>query len=239
MEKLAEGKTKIVYEAESPTEVILRFKDDITALDGEKHDVLAGKGRMNAEISALLFKKLNEAGIPTHFLDLADPVTMRAQKLTMLPIEVVLRNFAAGHFLVRLPYFNRGEKLRISIVEFFFKDDAHHDPLLTEDHVRLMQFANEDEIARLKQITHQVNEILTPFFGERGLILIDFKIEFGRDSEGNLAVGDELNADSMRLWDARTGDIFDKDVYRQGADLNRVSRVYADVHKRILSEVHA
>ncbi len=239
MEKISEGKTKVVYRAESPTEVILRFKDDITALDGEKHDILAGKGRMNAEISALLFRKLNEAGVPTHFLNLVDTVTMRAKKLNMLPLEVVLRNNAAGHFLVRLPYFTRGEKLRIPIVEFFLKDDAHHDPLLTEDHVRLLEYADEGEIAQMKRVTHQVNQTLAPFFANKGLTLVDFKIEFGRDSEGHLLVGDELNADSMRLWDSETGKIFDKDVYREGADMNQVSEVYADVHKRILSEVHA
>ena len=239
MEKLAEGKTKIVYSSNSPTEVILQFKDDITALDGEKHDILTGKGRMNAEITALLFTKLNQAGVPTHFLEMSDEVTMRVRRLTMLPIEVVLRNIAAGHFLVRLPYFTRGEKLRIPIVEFFLKDDAHHDPLLTEDHVVLMQHANEEEIAYMKRLTHKVNETLMPFFAKRGLTLVDFKIEFGRDSEGNLRIGDELNADSMRLWDTATGTIFDKDVYREGANLNQVSKVYEDVYKRLLTEVAA
>ncbi len=239
MEKLAEGKTKIVYSSSSPTEVILRFKDDITALDGEKHDIITGKGRMNAEITALLFTQLNEAGVPTHFLDMSDEITMRVRKLTMLPIEVVLRNIAAGHFLVRLPYFKRGEKLRIPIVEFFLKDDAHHDPLLTEDHVVLMEHANEEEIAYMKRLTHKVNETLTPFFAKRGLTLVDFKIEFGRDSEGNLRIGDELNADSMRLWDTTTGTIFDKDVYREGANLNQVSKVYEDMHKRLVTEAAA
>jgi len=239
LEKLAEGKTKIVYASNSPTEVILSFKDDITALDGEKHDILAGKGKMNAEITALLFTKLNEAAVPTHFIEMSNQVTMRVRKLTMIPIEVVLRNIAAGHFLVRLPYFKRGEKLRIPIVEFFLKDDAHHDPLLTEDHVLLMEHANEEEIAYIKRITHHVNETLSPFFAKRGLTLVDFKIEFGRDTEGNLRVGDELNADSMRLWDTQTGTIFDKDVYREGTDLNQVSKVYQDVHNRILAEVAA
>ncbi len=239
MEKLAEGKTKIVYSSSSPTEVILRFKDDITALDGEKHDILTGKGRMNAEITALLFTQLNEAGVPTHFLDMSDEVTMRVRRLTMLPIEVVLRNIAAGHFLVRLPYFKRGEKLRIPIVEFFLKDDANHDPLLTEDHVVLMEHANEEEIAYMKRLTHKVNETLTPFFAKRGLTLVDFKIEFGRDSEGNLRIGDELNADSMRLWDTETGTVFDKDVYREGANMNQVSKVYQDMHKRLVTEAAA
>ncbi len=239
MDRLAEGKTKIVYSGDSPNEVILRFKDDITALDGEKHDVLHGKGRMNAEISALLFEQLKQAGVPTHYIEMSDPVTMRVHKLTMLPLEVVLRNIAAGHFLTRLPHFKRGEKLRIPIVEFFYKDDAHHDPLLTEDHVKLMGYGDDEEIALMKHITHQVNDTLGPFFAKRGLTLVDFKIEFGRDSKGSLLVGDELNADSMRLWDSETGAIFDKDVYREGADLTEVSKVYEDVHKRILAGAFA
>ncbi len=239
MEKLAEGKTKIVYPGSSSTEVILKFKDDITALDGEKHDVLSGKGKMNAEITAVLFKQLNQAGVPTHFVEMVDPVTMRVRRLKMLPLEIVLRNLAAGHFLKRLPYFKRGEKLRIPIVQFFFKDDANHDPLLTEDEVVLMEHANEDEIAQMKQITRQVNQVLTPFFAKRGLTLVDFKIEFGRDSTGHLLVGDELNADSMRLWEVETGTIFDKDVYREGAELNKVSEVYQDVYQRIVTGVAA
>ncbi len=239
MEKLAEGKTKIVYPGSSSTEVILKFKDDITALNGEKHNLLTGKGRMNAEITAVLFRQLNQAGVPTHFVEMVDPVTMRVRRLKMLPLEIVLRNLAAGHFLKRLPYFKRGEKLRIPIVQFFFKDDANHDPLLTEDEVVLMEHANEDEIAQMKKITRQVNQVLAPFFAKRGLTLVDFKIEFGRDSTGHLLVGDELNADSMRLWDIETGAIFDKDVYREGAELNKVSEVYQDVYQRIVTGVAA
>lgn len=239
MQKLAEGKTKVVYSADSPSEVILKFKDDITALDGAKHDVMTGKGKINAAICAVLFQLLNDADVSTHFLELVDATTMRARKLEMLPLEVVLRNIAAGHFLSRLPLFKKGEKLRIPIVEFFLKDDAHHDPLLTEDNVLLLGYADEKEIAFMKSVTRRTNQVLSPFFAQRGLTLVDFKIEFGRDAGGKLVVGDELNTDSMRLWDTTTGAIYDKDVYRQGAELGRVSKVYEDVYGRITAEAPA
>jgi len=233
--KISEGKTKIVYAASEKGEVLVEFKDDITALDGEKHDILSGKGWINAAISARLFRELEREGVPTHFisLDPSRPV-MRAKRLEMIPIEVVCRNLAAGHFLSRFPMFDKGEKLSIPVVEFYLKNDELHDPMLVEDHLPVLGLASLDEADEMKKITRKVNEVLSNFFLDIGLLLVDFKIEFGRDSEGKIVVGDEINCDSMRLWETDTGEVLDKDIYRKGGSLDEVKRVYEESLHRIV-----
>lgn len=234
-EKISEGKTKIIYKTPEKDEVLIEFKDDITALDGEKHDILPGKGEINATISAKLFEELEKRDVPTHFisLDPSKPV-MRAKRLEMIPIEVVCRNLAAGHFLQRFPMFTKGEKLRMPIVEFFLKNDELHDPMLVEDHLPLLGLAREEEVQKMKEITRRVNAVLLDFFQKIELTLVDFKIEFGRDSAGELMIGDELNCDSMRLWEIDTGEAFDKDVYRKGGSLDQVKGIYVKSLRRIV-----
>jgi len=234
--KIAEGKTKIVRTSANSGEVILEFKDSITAFDGEKIDFLPQKGRINAAFTAHLFSLLNANGVRTHLIELVQPGVMRVKKLSMIPLEVVCRNVAAGHFLKRFPMYKRGERLPMPVVEFFWKNDALRDPMLAEEHVLLMDLAREAEIQEMKRITKQANEVLSNYLVQRDLLLADFKLEFGRDEAGNLVIGDELSADSMRLWDMRTQKILDKDVYREGKSLEEVARIYEEGLRRITGE---
>ncbi|MEM3737434.1 MAG: phosphoribosylaminoimidazolesuccinocarboxamide synthase [Candidatus Bathyarchaeia archaeon] len=234
--KISEGKTKIVYRSSEIDRVLLKFKDDLTALDGKKHALLPRKGAINAGISAKIFQLLNDSGIPTHYIRLCGSHLMEVRRLKMIPIEVVCRNIAAGHLVENLPIFKRGERLKEPIVEFYLKNDALHDPMLVDDHIVALGLANRREIARMKALTRRVNKILKKFMVERGLVLVDFKLEFGRDVEGALRVGDELNLDSMRLWDLETGASVDKDVYRQGAPLDSVEETYLKGYRYIVGE---
>jgi len=232
---LAAGKTKTVSAADEQNEVILTFRDDITAGDGKKHDVLPGKGRINAAITAKLYSVLAEHGVPNHLVKQIGDVRLQVKKLDMIPVEVVCRIRAAGHFIGIGKYFNHGEKLPFPIVEFFLKDDMLHDPMLTEQHLRLLQLADDEEIEEIKQMTIKAASVLEKFFDERDAILVDFKLEFGRDENGNMLVGDELSPDSWRLWDKKTNEILDKDRFRK--DLPQVFELgYAEPFRRICGE---
>jgi phosphoribosylaminoimidazole-succinocarboxamide synthase len=234
--KIAEGKTKIVLTSPIEGYVLLKFKDDITALDGARRNIIPGKGSINAKLSAFFFKLLAENNIPTHFVEMVDSSTLRVIELRMMPLEVVCRNIATGRLVKTYPFFKKGEKLPSPLVEFFLKDDFHHDPLLSEEHMKIFNLANAEEIRNMKEITLKVNGILTEFLKVKGLELVDFKLEFGRDKEGKLRVGDELDLDSMRLWDLETGKSVDKDVYRRGGSLEDVALVYREGLKRITGE---
>ena len=236
MAKIAEGKTKIVLTSPIKGQVLLKFKDDITALDGAKRNVIPGKGSINAKLSAFLFKLLEAEGVPTHFVEMENSSTLRVRELRMMPLEVVCRNIATGRLVKNYPFFKEGEKLPTPLVEFFLKDDLHHDPLLSEEHMKIFNLANDEEIKSMKEITLKVNKILADFLKTKGLQLVDFKLEFGRDGEGKLRVGDELNLDSMRLWDLETGRSIDKDIYRKGGSLEDVAKVYREGLKRITGE---
>jgi phosphoribosylaminoimidazole-succinocarboxamide synthase len=236
LEKISEGKTKIVYFMPEQERVTLKFKDDVTAFDGKKHDMIKDKGIINAAITAKLYRFLEKEGVPTHFIELKEPGVMIVRSLKMIPLEVVCRNIAAGHILERLPGFKKGDPFPKPIVEFFLKNDALHDPILNDDHIEILSLADKKEIASMKSSTLKANNFLMPYLAERSLILADFKLEFGRDSKGNLILGDELDCDSMRLWDAKTGEILDKDVYRQGSSLDKVTETYHKCYQRIVGE---
>jgi phosphoribosylaminoimidazole-succinocarboxamide synthase len=231
--QLAAGKTKTVISASEPHQVILAFRDDITAGDGKKHDILPGKGKINATITARLYRILAENGIPTHFLKQLDDTHLLVTKLEMIPVEVVCRIRAAGHFIGVGKHFKNGERLTFPIVEFYLKDDALHDPMLRDEHLKLLNLANDSEIEQMKQTTLRTGIILERFFDERGAILVDFKLEFGRDHNGALLIGDELSPDSWRLWDKETKEILDKDRFRK--DLPQVFELgYAEPFSRVL-----
>ncbi|MHA1229788.1 MAG: phosphoribosylaminoimidazolesuccinocarboxamide synthase [Candidatus Helarchaeota archaeon] len=234
--KLAEGKTKIVYESSVPDEVILEFKDDITAGDGLKHDTFPGKGRINAAISAKIFDALNKGGVPTHFISFIPPVYMVVRKIEMLPVEIVLRNRAYGHFLHRMP-FESGYIFEKPVIEFFYKDDEKHDPMINEEHFELLKIATYDEVQQIKQITRDVNEVLKVFMDKIGIDLIDFKIEIGRTKSNELLVGDEINGDSCRLWDKKNPQkIYDKDIYRRGESLEVVKQTYIELYEKVIGK---
>ena len=234
--KLAEGKTKIVYEGKNPDQVILEYKDDITAGDGLKHDTFQNKGKINAAISAKIFEILNAAGVPTHYISFNPPVYMIVRKIKMLPVEIVLRNRAYGHFLQRMP-FESGTVFDKPIVEFFYKDDEKHDPMINEDHFELLGLAEYNEVLKIKDITRKVNEIMKDFFNDLNIDLIDFKIEVGRTDSGEILVGDEINGDSCRLWDKENPDkIYDKDIYRRGESLGDVKLTYLELYEKVLGK---
>ncbi len=234
---IAEGKTKRVYLHDDPDKVILYFKNDITALDGLKHDVITGKGYINAYITKYLFEKLEKAGIPTQLVEYVFPNIIIAKKIQMLPLEVVCRNIAAGHLVKRLPFFKTGQQLNPPVVEFFYKSDELHDPMVNEYHIQALRVASEREISQMKDYTLKANLVLKDFFAKRGLIFVDFKIEFGRLTADNVIIGDELNGDSMRLWATLDGRrAFDKDGYRSGDALERVRETYIEAFKVITGE---
>jgi len=229
---LAAGKTKTVTASPDPNQVILTFRDDITAGDGKKHDVIAGKGRINAGITAKLFQVLSEKAIPTHLVKQLDETTLLVTKLDMIPVEVVCRIRAAGHFIGIGKRFRSGDRLPFPIVEFYLKDDEHHDPLLRDEHLEILGLASSQEIKQMKDLTLRAGEVLEKFFDERGGTLVDFKLEFGRDASGRMIVGDELSPDSWRLWDKQTGEILDKDRFRK--DLGKVLELgYEEPYRRI------
>jgi phosphoribosylaminoimidazole-succinocarboxamide synthase len=231
---LSSGKTKTVSPADQPNQAILTFRDDVTAGDGKKHDILPGKGKINAAITAKLYGVFTEHQIPNHLLKQLDDVRLLVTKLEMIPVEVVCRIRAAGHFIGIGKLFKNGDKLPFPTVEFYLKDDSLHDPMLTDQHLKLLQLANDDEIEEIKQVTLKAATVLEKFFDERGAILVDFKLEFGRDANGKLLVGDELSPDSWRLWDKETKEILDKDRYRK--DLPGVFELgYMEPFRRVCS----
>jgi phosphoribosylaminoimidazole-succinocarboxamide synthase len=232
---LATGKTKTVTSAGESGHVILIFRDDITAGDGKKHDILLGKGKVNATITAKLYGIFTEQGIPNHFIKQIDGTHLLAEKLEMIPVEVVCRLRAAGHFIGIGKHFQNGDRLTFPLVEFYLKDDALHDPMLTDQHLKLFNLANEKEIEEIKQTTLKAAVILERFFDDRDAILVDFKLEFGRDNASRLLIGDELGPDSWRLWDKETKEVLDKDRFRK--DLPLVFELgYAEPYRRICGE---
>jgi len=233
--QLAAGKTKTVIAASEPDQVILAFRDDITAGDGKKHGVLAGKGKINATITAKLYGILAEKGIGTHFVRQLDDTHLLVTKLDMIPVEAVCRIRASGHFIGVGKHFQDGDRLPFPIVEFYLKDDSLHDPMLRDEHLKLLKLANDSEIEQMKLTTLKAGALLEKFFDERAALLVDFKLEFGRDRSGRLLIGDELSPDSWRLWDKETKEILDKDRFRK--DLSRVFELgYAEPFRRICGE---
>jgi phosphoribosylaminoimidazole-succinocarboxamide synthase len=230
---IAAGKTKSVTATSTPNQVVIEFRDDITAGDGKKHDILPGKGKINATITAKLYGILAQNGIPTDLIRQLDDTHLLTTKLDMIPVEVVCRIRAAGHFVGVGKQFQNGERLPFPIVEFYLKDDSLHDPMLTDDHMRLLKLASDSEIDQMKQTTLKTSILLEKFFDERGAQLVDFKLEFGRDPGGRLLLGDELSPDSWRLWDKETKEILDKDRFRK--DMPRIFELgYAEPFRRIM-----
>ena len=226
---LYEGKAKKIYRTADPHQVIQYFKDDATAFNAQKRGVIQNKGVLNNQISEHLFRLLEDQGIPTHFISRLDERSMLVKKLKMFPLEVVVRNRIAGSLAKRLGL-PEGERLIPPVLELYYKDDALGDPLINEDHVRMMKLAMEDELRIIKKYAWRINEILQPFFDKRGVILVDFKLEFGM-MEGNIVLGDEIGPDTCRFWDNVTHESMDKDRFRK--DLGKVEEAYQEVFRRI------
>ena len=229
-EMLYQGKAKSVYRSGTPGALIMVFRDDVTAFDGEKKDVMQGKGRFNQEVSAFFFKYLEERGVPTHYQMSIDPVTMLVDELEMIPIEVIVRNVAAGSITRRYP-FARGQQLNPPVVMMDYKNDALHDPMLNDDLILALGLLSPLELREVREMALEVNRLLSTYFEEKGILLVDFKVEFGRRN-GEIVLADEVSMDSMRLWDRQTGESLDKDVYRFGT--GDLLSAYARVAERIL-----
>ena len=228
--KLYEGKAKIVYETEDPDKLILHFKDTATAFDGVKKAELKGKGTLNNTISSLIFEILHRHGIKTHFIERLSDNEMLVWRADRFLVEVVVRNVAAGSVVRRLG-FKEGEKFEKPLVEFFYKNDELHDPLVCKSHIELMNLAPMEAIPLMREMALKVNEILFKFFEEHGITLVDFKLEFGRLPDGSVGIVDEISPDSMRLWDLKTGEKLDKDRFR--FDLGDLLEGYRKVLERI------
>lgn len=237
MKLLYEGKAKRLYETAQPHELLMEFKDDATAFNGQKHALFENKGRMNQALSLLLMQLLEKEGVTTHFVRQIDDIHMIVKSVEIIKVEVVVRNVAAGS-LCKRTWFEEGAPLKTPIVEYFLKDDDLGDPMISDDHIREMELATPEELAQLKAEALRINGILKPFFATTGLNLIDFKLEFGRltADPSTLILADEITPDTCRLWDMETGEKMDKDRFRR--DLGNVMESYAEVLKRAEDAVH-
>jgi phosphoribosylaminoimidazole-succinocarboxamide synthase len=224
-----EGKGKRLYATENASELIQVFKDDATAFDGVKHDVIAGKGELNCAISSFIFEKLHVAGVQSHYIKREGPTEMRVRLLDMIPVEVVVRNVAAGSICKRLG-FDEGMELSGPLTELFYKSDALHDPMINTEHAEMFGWASREEIAIMRARALKVNRTLSALFGAVGIRLVDYKLEFGR-ADGEILLGDEITPDGCRLWDMESGRKLDKDVFRR--DLGGLSEVYHEVATRL------
>ncbi|HOS81349.1 MAG TPA: phosphoribosylaminoimidazolesuccinocarboxamide synthase [Methanolinea sp.] len=232
-EVLYKGKAKSLYRTGDPGVLLVEFRDDITAFDGQKKDVLSSKGRLNAQVSAFLFRLLERNGIATHFIDMPDESHMLVKALDMIPLEVIVRNIAAGSLVRQYP-FREGTVLEPPVIVIDYKDDSRHDPMLNDDLIIALGILTPDDLAMIKEMALRVNSVLREFFASLGITLVDFKIEFGRTPDGKILLGDEISMDSMRLWDMSTGKSLDKDVYRFSK--GDVMEAYNRVAERVCAE---
>lgn len=230
MKQLYEGKAKIIYEG-GPEEVLIYFKDDTTAGNGEKKASIAGKGVLNNQISTILLRYLEEHGIQTHLLESVDDRTMRCRKTRVLPLEVIVRNYAAGSMVRRLGM-KRGEAFAHPLVEFSYKNDALGDPLINDDHAIALGIATGEELRQIRSEALLINSLLSTRFTSIGITLVDFKIEFGKTSDDQLLLVDEISGDTCRLWNADQLS-FDKDLFRE--DSGDLIAGYETIH-RLLKE---
>jgi len=229
-DKLYEGKAKIVYSTDDPGKIIQYFKDDATAFNALKRGTIVGKGVINNKMSSTLFQRLAKAGIPTHYLATLSDREMLCRKLDIIKIEVITRNIVAGS-LAKRTGLEEGVAVKPPIVELYYKSDPLGDPMITEEHVRMLKLASPKEVAWLRRMALKINAVLRPLLKRKGLILVDFKLEFGRHG-GKLYLGDEISPDTCRLWDADTLEKLDKDRFRR--DLGNVEDAYQEVYRRIV-----
>jgi phosphoribosylaminoimidazole-succinocarboxamide synthase len=230
---IIKGKAKSVYTTNTKNKLIVEFRDDITAFDGGKKDVLKNKGGYNAEVSAFFFEYLEQKGVKTHFFTMLDPHHMVVRKLEMIPLEVIVRNIAAGSIVRNYP-FREGTPLDPPLIVIDFKDDTRHDPMLNDEIIIALKLVTPPELKKIKKVALEVNRLLSALLETQEITLVDFKIEFGRQGK-TIYLGDEISMDSMRLWDKKTGESLDKDVYR--FEKGDVMAIYNKVAQRITRPV--
>lgn len=230
LDLLYEGKAKRIYKTNEPNILLVSYKDSATAFNGVKKEEITGKGRLNNEISTLIFEKLTANNIENHFVKRLSETEQLVKKVTIIPLEVVVRNVVAGSLSKRLGI-EEGTEIKETLVEFYYKDDALGDPLITEDHIALLNLATKEQVETLKTLAKQVNEVLKAHFLSCDVRLIDFKLEFGVTEEGNIILADEVSPDTCRLWDIKTNEKFDKDVFRRG--IGSLTDAYEEILTRL------
>lgn len=235
-ELIYEGKAKKLFHTDDANLLISEFKDDLTAFNGEKKSSEVGKGALNNKISTELFKLLESKGISTHFVKMLDDNHMLHKKVDVIMIEVIVRNIATGS-LTRNLGIKDGTVLPFTLVEFDYKNDELGDPKLNDQHCLILNLVDSvDELDTLRRMAREINDILRPYFAGKGLNLVDFKLEFGKDKDGNIILADEISPDNCRFWDMKTGEKMDKDRFRQG--LGGLKVAYEQVLERILGSTH-
>ena len=223
------GKAKDLFLTDDENIIVARYKDQATMLNGARKETIKGKGVLNNQISSLIFRKLNAAGVATHFIEKISETEQLNKKVSIIPLEVVLRNVTAGSFSKRFGV-KEGIQLEKPIVEFYYKNDDLDDPFINDEHVKFLKLANDEDIAYIKAETRRINKLLSDWFHQIGLKLIDFKLEFGFDKDGKIILADEFSPDNCRLWDAQ-GHHMDKDVFRRG--LGELTDVYEVVWEKL------
>ena len=229
-EFLYEGKAKKIWTTDDPSVYLVEYKNSLTAFNAAKKDSIEGKGRLNNLISSALFEYLAGHGIPTHFIRRIDEIHHLVRAVKIIPVEVIARNITTGTLCKRLGV-EEGIRLPRPLIELCLKDDALGDPLITEDHALLFGWTTEEQLNKIKEITLKVNSLLSEYFLSLGIVLVDFKLEFGTDGEGNLLLSDEISPDTCRFWDRDTNDRLDKDRFRK--DLGNVLGAYEEIWRRI------
>lgn len=229
LEMLYEGKAKKVFKTDNPERYIIEYKDDATAFNGQKKGSISKKGVINNNMSALLFKVLEEKGIPTHFEELLSEREMLVKEVDILPIEVIVRNIVAGSLAKRIGV-KEGTELDTTIIEFCYKDDDLNDPMINEYHIEALKLASQQDLEEIKKYALEINNILKKYFLDKKIKLVDFKLEFGKHN-GKVILADEISPDTCRLWDADTNEKLDKDRFRR--DLGNVEGAYKEVLKRL------
>ncbi len=230
VEQLYEGKAKKVFSTEDPNVVIVSYKDDATAFDGLKKGTITGKGAINNQMTNFLMQQLEKAGVPTHFVEELSERETAVKKVTIVPLEVIIRNISAGSFAKRYGV-EEGIVFDAPTIEFSYKNDDLGDPLLNEYHALALKLATPEEIETIKRYAFQVNNFLKDFWASCGVTLVDFKLEFGRLDDGTIVLADEISPDTCRLWDSKTHEKLDKDRFRR--DLGGVEDAYAEIMRRM------
>ncbi len=230
-EKLYEGKAKAIYTTDDPDVLIMHFKDEATAFNAKKKGIIKEKGVINNKVSSRIFEFLEANGIRTHFVERLTDRDMAVKNLDIIPVEVIVRNFTAGSISKRLGI-PEGIELKTPIVEYCYKSDELGDPFINDFIIRAFEYAGEDELRWMEETALKVNKLLTDFFDERGIILVDFKLEFGRH-KGEVLLGDEITPDGCRLWDKKTLEKLDKDRFRR--DLGKIEEAYEEVLRKVMA----
>jgi len=230
MQPLYEGKAKRLYTTQEQDVLRIVYKDEATAFNGEKKEVFAGKGELNNRLTSHFFEILEQAGIPTHFIERVSEREQLVRRVTIIPLEVVVRNVVAGSLSKRLGI-EEGMVLETPIVEFYYKDDTLGDPLVTSSHINLLKIATSEELEELSDKALRVNEVLQPYFRQNGITLIDFKLEYGKMADGTILLADEISPDTCRLWDQATGEHLDKDVFRR--NIGSLTETYQTLFNRL------